>query len=92
VHTPRHAERMRKPDHLKTGNGDSDVRRFRIHQEIWDMYGDVVGDAGRAGDLRAYIEWRTENPRTPLPGKKRGPIKRWRETTRAKRLADGLPV
>jgi hypothetical protein len=73
------------------GSG-KEIRRVRVPEEIWDAYTEVVGDLGRAGDLRAYIEWRTENPRTPLPGKKRGPIKRWRESTRAKRVAAGLPV
>jgi hypothetical protein len=70
----------------------TDIRRLRVPKEIWDAYTEATGDLGRAQDLRDYIEWRSENPRTPLPGKKRGPIKRWRVRTRAERVAAGLPV
>jgi hypothetical protein len=57
----------------------SDIRRFRLDQETWDEYGELVGDAGRSADLKAYIEWRLDNPETPLPGKRRGPVKRARK-------------
>lgn len=59
------------PDH-------SELRRFRLDLETWKAYGEVVGDGGRSADLKAYIDWRIDNPTTPLPGKKRGPIKRVR--------------
>lgn len=70
----------------------TDIRRVRVPAESWEAYTEAVGDLGRAQDLRDYMEWRAENPRTPLPGKKRGPIKRWRERTKADRAARGLPV
>lgn len=79
------------PMSTETTDG-KDIRRVRVPEEIWSAYTDAVGDLGRAGDLRDYMEWRAENPRTPLPGKKRGPIKRWREATKRERIAKGLPV
>jgi hypothetical protein len=70
----------------------TDVRRFRVPAPIFDAYTEVTGDLGRAQDIRDYMEWRAEHPATPLPGKKRGPIRRWRADTRAKRIAEGKPV
>lgn len=49
------------------------MRGIRVDPELWDAYAEVVGDLGRAADLRSYIEWRIDNPRTPLPGRRRGP-------------------
>ena len=57
---------------------DNDIRRFRLDIETWKEYGGLVGDAGRSADLKAYIEWRLDNPDTPLPGKRRGPVKKVR--------------
>ncbi|MBB3098933.1 hypothetical protein FHR83_006639 [Actinoplanes campanulatus] len=54
------------------------LRRFRLDEQTWKDYGELVGDAGRSADLKAYIEWRLDNPDTPLPGKRRGPVKRTR--------------
>ncbi|AEV86675.1 hypothetical protein ACWT_5658 [Actinoplanes sp. SE50] len=54
------------------------LRRFRMDEETWKEYGKLVGDAGRSADLKAYIEWRLDNPDTPLPGKRRGPVKKTR--------------
>jgi hypothetical protein len=56
----------------------SDIRRFRLDAETWKAYGDLVGDGGRSADLKAYIDWRLDNPETPLPGKRRGPVKKAR--------------
>lgn len=49
-----------------------------VDKELWEAYGDVVGDGGRAEDLRVYMTWRVENPDTPLPGRFRGPVKKVR--------------
>jgi hypothetical protein len=57
-----------------------DIRRVRVSRELWDAFAEVVGDAGRSGDIKAYIEWRVDNPTTPLPGRRRGPVKRTRRS------------
>lgn len=54
----------------------SDLRRFRLDQDTWDLYTQIVGERGRSADLKAYIAWRIDNPATPLPGRRRGPIKK----------------
>jgi len=54
----------------------SDLRRFRLDQATWDLYTEIVGERGRSADLKAYINWRIDNPATPLPGRRRGPIKK----------------
>lgn len=56
----------------------TDFRKLRVDQELWDAYTEVVGDGGRSADLRSYIEWRVDNPTTPLPGRRRGPVKKVR--------------
>ena len=50
---------------------DNALRRFRLDDETWTAYGDLVGDGGRSRDIREYIEWRLDNPDTPLPGRRR---------------------
>ncbi|GAA4439594.1 hypothetical protein GCM10023170_011330 [Phytohabitans houttuyneae] len=55
-----------------------------VDQELWDAYGDVVGDGGRSDDLREYMTWRVEHPDEPLPGRFRGPVKK----VRARRTGD----
>jgi hypothetical protein len=62
----------------------SDLRRFRLDKETWEAYGELVGDGGRSADLKAYIDWRLDNPTTPLPGKRRGPVKRTRKVAMPK--------
>lgn len=57
----------------------SDMRRIRVDQAMWDAYAEIVGDGGRAADLREYIAWRIEHPEDPLPGRWRGPVKKVRE-------------
>ena len=57
---------------------NTDIRRLRVDEELWDAYAEIVGNGGRSADLRAYIEWRVDNPTTPLPGRRRGPVKRVR--------------
>ena len=57
----------------------SDIRRIRIDDETWEAYAEIVGDGGRSADRRAYIDWRLDNPTAPLPGRRRGPVKRVRE-------------
>lgn len=51
----------------------SDIRRFRVDDELWEAYTEVVGEGRRSADLRAYMEWRVENPNEPLPGRWRRP-------------------
>lgn len=51
-------------------------RAISVDKALWDAYGAVVGTGGRSADLRTYIEWRVDNPTTPLPGKRVGPVKR----------------
>lgn len=65
---------------------NSEVRGIRVADELWNEYAAVVGDAGRAQDVRAYIEWRVDNPRTPLPGRRRGP------SVRNKAKSDEVPA
>lgn len=60
----------------------SDIRRVRIDAELWAAYEQIVGNGGRSADIKAYIEWRVDNPTTPLPGKRRGPVKRVRRSSR----------
>jgi hypothetical protein len=57
----------------------SDMRRIRVDQAMWDAYAEIVGDGGRAADIREYIHWRLEHPDDPLPGRWRGPVKRERQ-------------
>jgi hypothetical protein len=59
--------------------GEADIRRIRIEKDLWDAYEDIVGDGGRSADIRAYVEWRIDNPTTPLPGRRRGPVKKVRQ-------------
>ena len=62
----------------------SNIRRFRLAQDTWDEYGELVGESGRSADLQEYIEWRLDNPTTPLPGKRRGPVRRVRKSVMPK--------
>jgi hypothetical protein len=57
----------------------SDVRRIRVERDLWQAYADVVGNGGRSADIKAYIEWRVDNPTAPLPGRRRGPVKKVRK-------------
>jgi hypothetical protein len=57
---------------------DTDIRRLRVDDELWVAYTQIVGDLGRSADLKAYIEWRVDNPTTPLPGRRRGPVRKTR--------------
>ena len=69
-------------DHTYAGAvaDSSDIRRLRVEPELWAAYTEIVGDGGRSSDLKAYIEWRVDNPSTPLPGRRRGPEKRVRRS------------
>lgn len=58
-----------------------DIRRLRVEDDLWQAYTEIVGNGGRSADLKAYIEWRIDNPTTPLPGRRRGPVKKVRKTT-----------
>lgn len=58
---------------VATSSDGGDIRRFRADDELWDAYAQVVGERNRSADIRDYIEWRIENPDTPLPGRWRGP-------------------
>lgn len=57
-----------------------DIRRVRVDADLWAAYSEIVGDLGRSADLKSYIEWRVDNPTTPLPGRRRGPVKRMRRS------------
>lgn len=79
--TPRSLPRTRTdqyPDRVPGENAD--VRRLRVDQELWDAYTEIVGDLGRSYDLKSYIEWRVDNPATPLPGRRRGPVRKIRRS------------
>lgn len=54
----------------------SDIRRLRVDDDTWEAYTEIVGERGRSADLKAYINWRIDNPETPLPGRRRGPTKK----------------
>jgi hypothetical protein len=56
----------------------NDIRRIRMPDEIWEAYAEVVGEIGRAQDIKDYVRWRIDNPRTPLPGRRMGPVVRHR--------------
>ncbi len=49
----------------------SDLRRFRLDQETWEAYGELVGNGARSADIKAYIAWWREHPDTPRRGKRR---------------------
>lgn len=59
----------------------SDVRRIRVDHDLWTAYAEIVGNGGRSADIKAYIEWRVDNPTTPLPGRRRGPVKKVRRSS-----------
>jgi hypothetical protein len=54
----------------------SDIRRLRVDDDTWDAYTEIVGERGRSADLKAYINWRIDNPTAPLPGRRRGPVRK----------------
>jgi hypothetical protein len=54
----------------------SDIRRLRVDDDTWEAYTEIVGERGRSADLKAYINWRIDNPAEPLPGHRRGPTKK----------------
>jgi hypothetical protein len=58
------------------------LRRVRIDEDKWAAYAEVVGDGGRAPDIREYVDWRIAHPDTPLPGHWRGPVKKVRAKRR----------
>lgn len=77
---PRSLPQMRAAEYPDRVPGDNtDVRRLRVEKTLWDAYTEIVGDGGRSADLKAYIEWRVDNPTAPLPGRRRGPVKRIRK-------------
>lgn len=55
---------------------ESDMHRLRAPAALWEAFAAVVGKRSRSADIREYMEWRIENPDTPLPGRWRGPVKR----------------
>ncbi|MFI6228592.1 hypothetical protein ACIBCR_14925 [Micromonospora echinospora] len=65
-----------------------DIRRLRVPDELWDPYTEIVGNGGRSADIKAYIEWRIDNPTMPLPGRRRGPLKKMRRSS-VDKPADG---
>lgn len=78
--TPRSLPRTRPDEYPDRVAGENaDVRRLRVDQSLWEAYTEIVGDLGRSADLKSYIEWRVDNPTTPLPGRRRGPVKKIRK-------------
>lgn len=65
-----------RPTYAQPVADSKDLRRFRVPDELWDAYSAIVGDRGRSADLKSYMEWRVDNPTTPLPGRRRGPVKK----------------
>jgi hypothetical protein len=79
--TPRSLPRTTASEYPDRVPGDNtDVRRLRVDETLWAAYTEIVGDGGRSADLKSYIEWRVDNPTTPLPGRRRGPVKRVRKS------------
>jgi hypothetical protein len=68
------------PD-LVAEQAGKDIRRLRVPDDLWDAYTEIVGNGGRSADLKAYMEWRVDNPTTPLPGRRRGPVKKVRRSS-----------
>lgn len=56
------------------------LKRLEIDDDLWERYAGVVGNSGRAADLREYIDWRVAHPDEPLPGMWRGPRRKERAT------------
>lgn len=73
------------PDLVAAG---SDIRRLRVDDSLWDAYTEIVGDGGRSADLKAYIQWRVDNPTKPLPGTRRAPVKKVRKRADGEALGD----
>lgn len=48
-------------------------RNVRVAPELWEAYARTVGADNRGPDIRAYMQWRINNPDTPLPGQTAGP-------------------
>jgi hypothetical protein len=87
--TPKNRLLPQKRQHpYAAGMAVSDVRRFRADDALWDAYTAVVGEGARSADIKAYLEWRVENPDEPLPGRWRGPVRRKTVTTVAGKTVD----
>jgi hypothetical protein len=56
-----------------------DIRRLRVEKTLWDAFTEVVGNGGRSAEIKSFLLWRVNNPTTPLPGNKLGPIKKVRK-------------
>jgi len=44
------------------------IRRFRLPDEEWERYAEVVGERQRSADIVAYIRWRIAHPDAKLSG------------------------
>jgi hypothetical protein len=82
IHNVSGTTKLPVPQSMREPRSYDNIRRLRVTQDLWDCYAEVVGNGGASTDLKAYIDWRLDNPTTPLPGKRRGPVKKTR-TTRA---------
>lgn len=78
IHNVTGASRPPQPRWTRPPAPHDNIRPFRVEDDLWRAYTEIVGDGGRSADLKAYIEWRVDNPTTPLPGRRRGPVKRVR--------------
>lgn len=75
------AEWMSTPyrDRVSPDRHSTPRRAISVDTQLWDAYGQVVGDGGRSDDLREYIRWRIDHPDEPLPGTRRRPVKKVRK-------------
>lgn len=59
------------PSHMREPRSYDDIRRLRVQEDLWGEYVEIVGNRRVSADLKAYIDWRLDNPTTPLPGRRR---------------------
>lgn len=43
------------------------IQRFRLDDDTWRAFGELVGDRQRSGELKAFVEWRIGKPGARLP-------------------------
>lgn len=48
----------------------------RVHPDLWTPFAGCVADGDCSAELRRYMNWRVAHPREPLPGRRRGPLRR----------------
>jgi hypothetical protein len=41
---------------------DSNHRSLWLPRWLWEQYGTIVGNVGRTGDLKVFMDWRIDHP------------------------------